>query len=84
MNHHRAQAIGRDRLTVPVARRADALQSQDHVAPPLHEVLLDAKPLASGTAVMPGLLQASPSLLFSRGPGAARAWAQERERVSDR
>ena len=63
-----AQAIGRDRLTVPVARRADVRQSQE-VAPPLHEVLLDAKPLASGTTVMPGLFEASPSLPFSRGPG---------------
>jgi TonB family protein len=63
-----AQAIGRDRLTVPVARHADVLPSQE-VAPPLHEVLLDAKPLASGTTVMPGLFEASPSLPFSRGPG---------------
>lgn len=62
-----AQAIGRDPLTVPVARRAD-VQSQE-AAPPLQEVLLDAKPLASGTAVMPGLFEASPSLSFSRGPG---------------
>jgi periplasmic protein TonB len=63
-----AQTIGRDRLTVPVARRAEVLQSQE-VTPPLHEVLLDAKPLASGTTVMPGLFEASPSLPFSRGPG---------------
>ena len=63
-----AQATGRDRLTVPVARRADVLPSQE-VAPPLHEVLLEAKPLASGTTVMPGLFEASPSLPFSRGPG---------------
>ena len=63
-----AKAIGRDPLTVPVAKRADVRQSQE-VAPPLHEVLLDAKPLASGTAVMPGLFEASPSLPFSRGPG---------------
>lgn len=63
-----AQAIGRDPLTVPVAKRADVRQSQEE-APPLHEVLLDAKPLASGTAVMPGLFEASPSLSFSRGPG---------------
>ena len=63
-----AQAVGRDRLTIPVARRPDVRQSQE-VAPPLHEVLLDAKPLASGTALMPGLFEASPTLQFSRGPG---------------
>ena len=63
-----AHAIGRDRLTVPVARRADVLPSRE-VAPPLPGVLLDAKPLASGTTVMPGLFEASPSLPFSRGPG---------------
>ena len=63
-----AKAIGRDRLTVPVARRADVLRSKE-VAPPPQEVLLDAKPLASGTAVTTGLFETSPSLPFSRGPG---------------
>jgi protein TonB len=63
-----AQAVGRDRLTIPVARRPDVRQPEE-VAPPPHEVLLDAKPLASGTAVMPGLFEASPTLPFSRGPG---------------
>jgi protein TonB len=33
------------------------------------QVLLDAKPLAAGTAMMTGLAEASPSLPFSRGPG---------------
>jgi TonB family protein len=63
-----AQAVGRDRLTMPVARHPDVRQSQE-VAPPLHEVLLDAKPLVSGTAVMPGLFETSPTLPSSRGPG---------------
>ena len=63
-----AQAIGRNRLTAPVARRAEVRQSHE-VAPPLHEVLLEAKPLASGTTVLRGLFEASPSLPFSRGPG---------------
>jgi periplasmic protein TonB len=65
----RAEAIGRDKLTVPVARRVDAPQSRDDVSPPREHALLDAKPLASGTAVMTGLLETSPSLPFSRGPG---------------
>jgi len=45
------------------------VRPSQEVAPPLHEVLLDVKPLASGTTVMPGLFEASPSLPFSRGPG---------------
>lgn len=65
----RATAIGRDRLTVPIAKRVDVPQSKSDVSPPPPEVLLDAKPLASGTTVMTGLLETSPSLLSSGGSG---------------
>jgi periplasmic protein TonB len=65
----RGKAIGHDRLTVPVARRADVPQPKDDVSPPPQQVLLDAKPLALGTMVMTGLLESSASLPFSRGPG---------------
>ena len=63
-----AKAIGRDRLTVPIARPAEARQLDDDASPPPQQMHLDAKPLASGTMAMPGLFESSPSLL-SRGPG---------------
>jgi len=63
------KAIGHDRLTVPVARRIEVSPPKDVAsAPPPQQVLLEAKPLASGTMVMPGLLESSASVL-SRGPG---------------
>ena len=65
----RAKAIGQDRLTVPVTKRVEVLSSPEDNAPPPQQVLLEAKPLASGTAVMTGLPEASPSLPFSSGPG---------------
>jgi protein TonB len=66
----RATAIGSDRLTVLVARRADVTQSKSDMSPQRpHEVPLDAKPLTSGTTVMAGLIEGSPSLPLSRGPG---------------
>jgi periplasmic protein TonB len=66
----RAQAAGDDRLTVSVTKRAEVQPSPREAVPPaLQQVLLDAKPLASGTAVMIGLPEASPSLPFSHGPG---------------
>ena len=65
----RAKAIGQDRLTVPVTKRVEVRSSpQDNPSPP-PQVLLEAKPLASGTAVMTGLPEASPSLPLSSGPG---------------
>ena len=65
----RAQAIGRDRLTVPVVRRRDRQPSRNEATPREQQVLLDAKPLAAGTTLMTGLPEASPSLPFSHGPG---------------
>lgn len=66
----RAQAVGHDRLTVSVTKRAEVQPPpKEAVPPPLQQVLLDAKPLASGTAVMIGLPEASASLPSSYGPG---------------
>jgi protein TonB len=65
----RAKAIGQDRLTVPVTKRVEVRSSPQHNAPPPPQVLLEAKPLASGTVVMTGLPEASPSLPLSDGPG---------------
>ena len=64
----RAENVGRDRITLPVAHTvlaardpADALPSQS--------VALDAIPLASGVAYRIGAPHAAPSLGFSQGPG---------------
>ncbi|HLG54269.1 MAG TPA: energy transducer TonB [Vicinamibacterales bacterium] len=65
----RAQAIGRDRLTIPVAKPVVVSERPKDVTPPPQQVVLDAKPLASGTALLTGLPDASPSLPFSQGPG---------------
>lgn len=65
----RAKAIGQDRLTVPVTKRVEVRSSPQDNAPPPPQVLLEAKPLASGTAAMTGLPEASQSLPLSHGPG---------------
>ena len=65
----RAKAIGQDRLTVPVTKRVEVRSSPQDNAPPPPQVLLEAKPLASGTAAMTGLPEASQSLPLSYGPG---------------
>jgi len=64
----RAENVGRDHVTLPVARPvrtardpADAMPSQS--------VALDAIPLASGIAYRMGTPSAAPSLGFSQGPG---------------
>jgi periplasmic protein TonB len=65
----RAKAIGQDRLTVPVTKHVEVQSSPQDDAPLSQQALLEAKPLASGTAVMTGLPEASPSLPFSYGLG---------------
>jgi TonB family protein len=64
----RAQGIGRDRVTIPVARRPAIAPNPSDVTPP-QQVVLDAKPLASGTAFVIGAPDAAPWLPFSQGPG---------------
>ena len=65
----RAQAIGRDRLTIPVAKPVVVSEQPKDVTPPPQQVVLDAKPLASGTTLLAGLPDAPASLPFSQGPG---------------
>ena len=65
----RAKAIGQDRLTVPVTKRVEVKSSPQDSAPPPSQVLLEVKPLVSGTAVMTGLPEASQSIPLSYGPG---------------
>jgi len=64
----RAQGIGKDRLTLPVAKRIVVEPNpSDSVPAPL--VALNAIPLASGTTYQIGMPEAPPSLAFSQGPG---------------
>lgn len=63
----RAQDIERDRLTLPVARRIVASRQPHDVAPQPQHVVLDAKPLVSGAALLTGLPDVPPSRSFSQG-----------------
>ena len=65
----RAQAIGRDRLTLPVAKPIVPSEQPKDATPLPQQLVLDARPLASGTTFLPGLSDASPMLPFSQGPG---------------
>ena len=65
----RAEHVGRDRITLPVARQVRA--APDPADPmPSQSVTLDAIPLASGVAYRMGTPSAAPSLGLSHGPGA--------------
>ena len=64
----RAQAIGRDRVTIPVAKPITATSHPSDVRPP-QQIVLDAKPLASGTTFVIGAPDAPAGLAFSQGPG---------------
>ena len=65
----RAQGIGRDRVTIPVAKPILASKQPADAPPQPQQIVLDAAPLASGITVMPGLPDAASSLPFSQGPG---------------
>ncbi|MGH9146589.1 MAG: energy transducer TonB [Vicinamibacterales bacterium] len=65
----RAQGIGRDRLTLPVARRPVTSEQPTDLPPTPQRVVLDALPLAAGTSFQAGLPDAPASLPFSQGPG---------------
>ncbi len=65
----RAQGVGRDRLTLPVARPIVASPAPADVAPPPQMIVLNAMPLAAGTAYRIGMPEAPSSLPFSQGPG---------------
>jgi periplasmic protein TonB len=64
----RAQAIGRDRLTIPAAKPV-AVTRLNADSPPPQQLVLDAKPLASGTTFVIGAPDAPAGLPFSQGPG---------------
>jgi periplasmic protein TonB len=64
----RADNVGRDRITLPVARTVRAAPDPADAIPP-QSVALDAIPLASGVAYRIGAPHAAPSLGFSQGPG---------------
>jgi protein TonB len=65
----RAQASGRDRLTLPVAKPIIVSEQPKDVILAPQQMVLDAKPLASGTTSLIGLPDAPSSLPFSQGPG---------------
>lgn len=67
----RAQAPGRDRVTVPAVapRTPTAAERPRDVPSALQEVVLDAKPLASGTTLLAGVPDASASMTAPGGPG---------------
>ena len=65
----RAQGIGQDRITLPVAKPVAVLEQPRDAEPQSEPLLLDAKPFVSGTSLLTGLPDASPSLGFSQGPG---------------
>lgn len=65
----RAESIGRDRLTLQVAKPVIASERPKDETPPLQQVVLDAKPLSSGTTSLMGLPEAPSLLPFSLGSG---------------
>jgi protein TonB len=64
----RAENVGRDRVTLPIARPVRAAPDPTE-AMPSQSVALDAIPLASGVAYRMGIPSAAPSIGFSQGPG---------------
>ncbi len=65
----RAQAVGRDRLTLPVARPIVPSPAPADVAQPPQLIALNAMPLAAGASYQIGMPEAASSLPFSQGPG---------------
>jgi protein TonB len=63
-----AQEVERDRRAVPVATPILAAETPA-AAPNPHEMVLAARPLDAGTALLEGLPDASPSRPWPRGPG---------------
>jgi periplasmic protein TonB len=64
----RASNVGRDRMTLPVARAERVVPNPVEV-PSEQRVAIDAIPLMSGTTYAMGMPEAAPSLGFSQGPG---------------
>ena len=55
-------------MTIPVARRVTVTPDSSGATPP-QQLVLDAKPLASGTTFVIGAPEAPEGLPFSQGPG---------------
>ena len=64
----RAEAPGTDRITLRVAQPV-SIEGRTDVIPSLPALILDAKPLASGTVDQPGLPTGGVSIGTSLGPG---------------
>ena len=64
----RAENVGRDGITLPVARPVEIARAPED-AVPSQSVALTAIPLASGVTYRMGAPSTGPSLGFSRGPG---------------
>ena len=65
----RAQAIGRDRVTIQVAKPVLASEELRDTPTPPQQIVLEAKPVASGTTLIAGLPDAASSLSASQGIG---------------
>jgi TonB family protein len=65
----RAQAIGRDRMTIPAGKPVIPWREPVDATPAPPALALAVKPLASGTSVLLGLPDAPASRPFSQGPG---------------
>lgn len=65
----RAQAVGRDPITLPVAPPIVASEAPRDIARPPQQIALDAQPLASGLTFQIGLPEGTAIIGSSQGPG---------------
>lgn len=65
----RAERAGRDRATLPVARPLTTTGQLVDVPAPAQQILLDARPLASGVIEQIGVLEGGVGFGHSQGPG---------------
>jgi protein TonB len=65
----RAERVGHDRMTVPVARPLSDAEHVVDVPAPSPQILLDARPLESGVNEQIGALEGGVGLETSQGPG---------------
>lgn len=73
----RAQAPGIDELTLPVARPRQAEPAEPAPPPPVQEVMLDARVLASGVSFLAGLPDAGvPVYSDARGSGSGSGFGE--------
>ena len=65
----RAERVGTDRLTIPVARPLASVGRLVDVPAPAQQIVLDAKPLASGLIEQIGAIKGGVGFGTSQGPG---------------